>query len=57
LIHQRIFEEIEKRGVLTQRVFKILVALNRTLRKIGINAGKSLFSKVHETLAGRCAIW
>jgi len=50
LIHQRIFEEIEKRGVLTQRVFKILVALNRTLRKIGINAGKSLFSKVHETL-------
>jgi long-chain acyl-CoA synthetase len=50
LIHQRIFEEIEKRGVLTQRVFKILVALNRTLRRIGINAGKILFSKVHETL-------
>src|ERR1700678_650190 len=50
LIHQRIFEEIEKRGVLTQRVFKTLLALNRGLRKIGINAGKTLFGKVHETL-------
>ena len=50
LIHQRIFEEVEKRGVLTQRVFKILLALNRGLRKIGINAGKTLFSKVHHTL-------
>jgi long-chain acyl-CoA synthetase len=50
LIHQRIFEEIGKRGVLTQRVFKALVALNGSLRKIGINAGKILFSKVHETL-------
>ncbi|MGA8270935.1 MAG: AMP-binding protein [Candidatus Sulfotelmatobacter sp.] len=50
LIHQRIFEEIEKRGVLTQCVFKTLLALNRGLRKIGINAGKTLFGKVHETL-------
>src|SRR6202522_321783 len=50
LIHQRIFEEVEKRGVLTQRVFKILLALNRGLRKMGINAGKTLFGKVHETL-------
>ncbi|MFZ0318587.1 MAG: AMP-binding protein [Candidatus Sulfotelmatobacter sp.] len=50
LIHQRIFEEIEKRGALTRRVFKILVAVNRSLRKIGINSGKVLFNKVHETL-------
>ncbi|MGB8989687.1 MAG: AMP-binding protein, partial [Candidatus Sulfotelmatobacter sp.] len=50
LIHQRIFEEIRKRGVLTQKVFKILVALNRNLRRIGINAGKLLFGKIHETL-------
>jgi long-chain acyl-CoA synthetase len=50
LIHQRIFEEIEKRGVLTQRVFKILVGVNRNLRKIGINAGNILFGKIHETL-------
>jgi len=50
LIHQRIFEDIEKRGMLTQRLFKILLALNRGLRKIGMNAGKILFGKVHETL-------
>jgi len=50
LIHQRIFEEIEKRGRLTQRLFKILLALNRGLRKIGVNAGKILFGKIHETL-------
>ena len=50
LIHQRIFEEIRKRSVLTQRVFTILVALNRNLRKVGINAGKLFFAKVHETL-------
>src|SRR5271166_3137578 len=50
LIHQRIFEEIEKRGVLTQKIFKILVALNRNLRRFGINAGPILFAKVHQTL-------
>ncbi len=50
LIHQRIFEEIKKRGVLTQRVFRVLVALNGNLRKVGINAGPTLFAKVHETL-------
>jgi long-chain acyl-CoA synthetase len=50
LIHERIFEEIRKRGALTQRVFEILVAVNRGLRKMGINAGRVLFSKVHETL-------
>lgn len=50
LIHQRIFEEIEKRGMLTQRLFKILLALNRGLRKIGTNAGKIFFDKIHETL-------
>jgi long-chain acyl-CoA synthetase len=50
LIHDRIFQEIEKRGALTKRVFQTLVAFNRTLRKLGINAGPTLFSKVHETL-------
>ena len=41
LIHQRIFEEIRKRGILTQRIFTILVAFNRNLRKFGVNAGKT----------------
>jgi long-chain acyl-CoA synthetase len=50
LIHERIFEEIRKRGVVTQRVFGMLVALNRGLRKVRINAGRVLFGKVYETL-------
>ena len=50
LIHQRIFEEIGKRGILTQQIFRSLLTLNRTLRKIGINAGKILFSKVHQSM-------
>ncbi len=50
LIHERIFQEIEKRGIVTRRIFAAMVALNRTLRKVGINAGPYLFKKVHDTL-------
>jgi long-chain acyl-CoA synthetase len=50
LIHERIFQEIEKRGAITRRVFQGLVGFNRALRKVGINAGPLLFRKVHETL-------
>src|SRR6202789_1885880 len=39
LIHERIFQEVAKRGTLAQKAFKGLAGLNRTLRKIGINAG------------------
>ena len=35
LIHERIFQEIAKRGALTKKVFKSLVAFNRGLRKVG----------------------
>jgi long-chain acyl-CoA synthetase len=50
LIHERVTQEIAKRGVLTQRAFKVMLGLNRMLRKVGINAGPILFRKVHETL-------
>jgi long-chain acyl-CoA synthetase len=50
LIHERIFQEAAKRGVLTQRVFQGLLGLNRGLRRVGVNLGPILFSKVHETL-------
>jgi long-chain acyl-CoA synthetase len=50
LIHERIFQEIEKRGTLTKKIFQALVGLNRTLRTVGVNAGPILFKKVHETL-------
>ncbi|MGA2102031.1 MAG: AMP-binding protein [Candidatus Sulfotelmatobacter sp.] len=50
LIHERVMQEISKRGALTQKIFAAMVALNRTLRKVGINAGPILFRKVHDTL-------
>jgi len=53
LIHERIFQEIKKRGALTQKVFALLVTLNRVLRKIGINAGRVFFGKIHKTLGPR----
>jgi len=50
LIHERIFQEIKKRGAVTRKVFGALVVLNRTLRRVGINAGPVLFRRVHNTL-------
>jgi long-chain acyl-CoA synthetase len=50
LIHERIFHEVAKRGPIAQKVFQVLMRANRSLRKVGINAGPVMFSKVHETL-------
>jgi long-chain acyl-CoA synthetase len=50
LIHERIFQEVAKRGPLAQKLLRGLMNLNRALRKVGINAGPFLFAKVHETL-------
>src|SRR4030081_827558 len=50
LIHERIFHEVAKRGPLAQKAFKTLLTINRSLRKVGIDAGPMFFSKVHETL-------
>ncbi len=50
LIHERIFEEINKRGALTQKIFGAMVAVNRALRKVGLNAVKIFFRKIHDTL-------
>ena len=50
LIHERIFQEVKKRGAATQKIFAALMFLNRTLRKFGINAGKVFFGKIHHTL-------
>jgi long-chain acyl-CoA synthetase len=53
LIHERLFQEIAKRGAITQKVFAAMVALNRALRKVGINAGPIFFRKVNDTLGPR----
>ncbi len=50
LIHERIFDEVKKRGTVTQKIFGAMLGLNRLLRKFGINAGPVLFRKVHNTM-------
>ena len=53
LIHERIFKEIEKRGALARRGFRVLMGVNRGLRKVGINAGNLWFGKVHAIFGAR----
>lgn len=50
LIHDRIFQEVAKRGAITKNAFSAMIAFNRTLRKFGMNAGPHLFRKIHDTL-------
>ncbi len=53
LIHERIFKELNKRGKFTLRLVRTLMALNRGLRRVGINAGKVFFGKIHATFGAR----
>ena len=53
LIHERIFKELNKRGKLTLRLVRTLMAFNRALRRVGINAGKLFFGKIHATFGAR----
>jgi long-chain acyl-CoA synthetase len=53
LIHERIFKELNKRGKFTLRWCASLMALNRALRRVGINAGKVFFGKIHATFGTR----
>jgi long-chain acyl-CoA synthetase len=53
LIHEKIFKELDKRGKLALRVVSGLMALNRMLRRMGINAGRVFFGKIHATFGTR----
>jgi len=53
LIHERIFKELKKRGELTLRLARTLMALNRALRRARLNAGKVFFGKIHATFGAR----
>jgi long-chain acyl-CoA synthetase len=53
LIHEKIFKELNKRGRITLRLVRALMAFNRALRRLGVNAGKLFFSKIHATFGAR----
>ena len=49
LIHERIFKEVAKRGRIAESLLRYLMRVNRFLRKLGLNAGKLFFGKIHAT--------
>jgi long-chain acyl-CoA synthetase len=53
LIHEKIFKELNKHGKITLRLVRTLMALNRALRRVGVNAGKLFFAKIHATFGAR----
>jgi long-chain acyl-CoA synthetase len=53
LIHERIFQEVAKRGSIAKKLLRGLMNLNRGLRRVGLNAGRLLFGKIHETLGSK----
>jgi long-chain acyl-CoA synthetase len=53
LIHEKIFKELNKRGKFTLRLVRALMAFNRALRRVGVNAGKLFFGKIHATFGPR----
>jgi long-chain acyl-CoA synthetase len=49
LIHERIFKEVGKRGKIVESLLRVLMRVNRFLRRFGLNAGKLFFGKIHAT--------
>lgn len=47
LIHGKIFKEVNARGRLTEKVFRLMMSASVALRKVGVNVGTALFGKVH----------
>ena len=53
LLHQRVTDELRRAGLVKRAAFRSLLAINRSLRRIGLNAGRLLFGRVHRVLGGR----
>ncbi len=53
LIHERIFQEVAKRGAIAKRLLRALMSINRGLRRVGLNAGRIFFGKIHATLGSK----
>ncbi|MEP6782424.1 MAG: AMP-binding protein [Acidobacteriota bacterium] len=50
LIHERVMQQVQRSGIVTRLVFKLLLAANFRLRRIGINLGRVFFGKVHDVM-------
>jgi long-chain acyl-CoA synthetase len=50
LIHERIMREVERRGPAARLLFRAMLAASFHARRLGVNAGPSLFGRVHALL-------
>ncbi|MBY0492767.1 MAG: AMP-binding protein [Cyanobacteria bacterium] len=50
LIHQRVMQQVSKSNVITRLLFRMLLALNFRLRRLGVNLGRVFFGKVHDVM-------
>ncbi len=53
LIHQRVTEQVGKSGLMTRVAFAAMRETSFALRRVGINVGPLLFSRVHKVLGPR----
>jgi long-chain acyl-CoA synthetase len=53
LIHEKIFKEIAARGELATRLIRVFMGVNRWLRRLGLNAGRLFFGKIHATFGSK----
>ena len=56
LIHQRVMQEVTKASAAKRLMFRALLAGNGAVRRVGLNAGPILFSRVHRVLGGSMRI-
>jgi long-chain acyl-CoA synthetase len=47
LIHQRVMKGVAQGGLLKRALFRLLIAASFRLRRLGVNAGRVLFRRVH----------
>ena len=50
LIHQRILDQVERRGRIAKSLFRALLAISLRGRRLGFNVGPRLFKRVHAIL-------
>ncbi|HYX70861.1 MAG TPA: AMP-binding protein, partial [Terriglobales bacterium] len=53
LIHERVMKEVQARGAMARLGLRMLMAISRSLRPLGINAGKFFFRRAHQALGPR----
>jgi long-chain acyl-CoA synthetase len=53
LIHERIFREVAKRGLLSRFLFRTMMKLTRFFRAMDWNAGKIFFRPIHQIFGSR----